>query len=67
MAKTRRTATPLSVDQIVAVLIAAADANRHIPPAEAERPFVRALARTLKLPAAQADAVVRVMRVKNSA
>lgn len=68
MAKTRRTATPLSVDQaIVAVLIAAADANRHISPAEAERPFVRALARTLKLPAAQADAVVRVMRVKNSA
>lgn len=67
MAKTRRTATPLSVDQIVAVLIAAADANRHIPPAEAERPFVRALAMTLKLPAAQADAVVRVMRVKNSA
>ena len=141
MAKTRRAARPLSVDQaIVAVLIAAADANRHISPAEAERAyhliwfmrrfrrksgeavdrlllgvkerfdrdgeaavlaaaarvlpaklrasafatavdlmladgrierderaFLRALATTLKLPAAQADEVVRVMRVKNGA
>lgn len=141
MAKTRREARPLSVDQaIVAVLIAAADANRHISPAEAERAyhliwfmrrfrrksgeavdrlllgvkerfdrdgeaavlaaaarvlpaklrasafatavdlmladgrierdertFVRGLAKTLKLTAAQADEVVRVMRVKNGA
>lgn len=141
MAKTRRAARPLSVDQaIVAVLVAAADANRHISPAEAERAyhliwfmrrfrrksgeavdrlllgvkerfdrdgeaavlaaaarvlpaklrasafatavdlmladgrierderaFLRALATTLKLPAAQADEVVRVMRVKNGA
>lgn len=141
MAKTRRTAKPLSVDQaLVAVLIAAADANRHISPAEAERAyhliwfmrrfrrksgeavdrlllgvkerfdrdgeaavlaqsarvlpaklraaafatavdlmladgriereeraFVRTLAKTLKLSAAQADEVVRVMRVKNGA
>lgn len=40
MAKTRRSSRPLSVDQaIVAVLIAAADANRHISPAEAERAY----------------------------
>ena len=40
MAKTRRAPRPLSVDQaILAVLLAAANANRHISPAEAERAY----------------------------